>query len=266
MYTFLLVFFKQYFRLCFVSCFFVVKVYYENMKKILIWIWYIFSALIITSTVGLAIIMFAKPHVLQDIIVRMMRMVEFLGWKNYLLASWVTILESIPFINMAIPGQTFMVIIAWFVAQFNYIGIVLIVAISSIIGDSIAYYLGRKQGETILGLYGPTFWLNEDRVKKIKDAMKDHSHWAIFASKWNAYTRGILPFIAWSAHTNFWEFMLYNMLWSLAYSLVLVTLAKMFVGHYQVVAPYIRWIGLWVVWVAAIWYIYTHIRDARKTR
>lgn len=164
------------------------------------------------------------------------------------------------------PGQTFMVIIAWFVAQFNYVGIVLIVAISSIIGDGIAYYLGRKQGETILGLYGPAFWLNEDRVKKIKDTMKDHSHWAIFASKWNTYTRGILPFIAGSAHTNFWEFMMYNMLWSLAYSLVLVTLAKMFVGHYQVVAPYIRWIGLWVVWIAAIWYIYTHIRDARKTR
>lgn len=240
--------------------------YTDFMKKILIWISYIFSALVVVSSLWFILIVFFKPETLNDILAWMMNLVEILWWKNYLLAWWVGILESIPFINVAIPGQTFMIIIAWFVAQFNYIGILMVVVLSSTIWDAIAYYLGKKQWESILSFYGPSFGLTQDRVIRIKSAMKDHAHRAIFASKWNSYTRGVLPFIAWSAHTNFREFMVYNMLGSLAYGIVLVSLAKVFVWHYQVVAPYVRWVWLWVLIIAVVWYLVRYVRNAGKTR
>ncbi len=236
------------------------------MKKVLLWTWYIFTALIIISTVSLTAIIMFKPHTLQYIIGWMMHVVDFLWWKNYLLAGTIGILESIPFLNMAIPWQTFMIIIAGFVAQFNYFGILLIVTLASIIGDTIAYFWWKYHGKSLLRTYGPAFGFTESRVDSLMKTMKKHNHRTIFASKRNSYTRGVLPFIAWTGHINFWEFMLYNMLGSLAYATVLVSLAKVFVGHYQKVIPYVRWIGLGILIIAGIWYLITYIRNERKTR
>ena len=38
--------------------------------------------------------------------------------------------------------------------------------------------------------------------------------------------------------------MLYNMLGALAYGVGIVSIAKLFVGNYQVTIPYLRWIGV----------------------
>ncbi len=80
-------------------------------------------------------------------------------------------------------------------------------------------------------------------------------------SKWNAYTRGFLPFIAGALRMPFREFMLYNMLGSAVFGGVLVFLAKMFIGHYREVVPYIRWIGLGMIVAMGVWYWWKHGRQ-----
>ena len=54
--------------------------------------------------------------------------------------------------------------------------------------------------------------MNDTVIEKIEDLIGKMGHWAIFVSKWNAYTRGFLPFIAGTLHMKFREFMLYNMM------------------------------------------------------
>lgn len=143
-------------------------------------------------------------------------------------------------------------------------GILVVVACATLLGDLFAYWLGTYKGESILYWYGPAFGLTPERVKKIHTLMEKHSHRAIFASKRNNYTRGIIPFIAGSAKAPFASFMLYNIIGSIVYSVVLVTLAKVFVGHYKMVLPYMRWIGIGLVFLAAVWYFLKRRRHADK--
>ena len=67
---------------------------------------------------------------------------------------------------------------------------------------------------------------------------------AIVLSKWNGYARGIVPFIAGTSKMKRTTFMLFNIAGSVIYSATLITLARIFVGYYQQVIPYIRWIML----------------------
>ncbi len=92
----------------------------------------------------------------------------------------------------------------------------------------------------------------------------EHAHWALFASKWNSYTRWMLPFIAWSSHMKFRDFMIYNILGSIVYGIVIVVLSSLFIGNYEKVIPYVRWIGLWVITIVAIWYIIKFYKNERK--
>lgn len=205
-----------------------------------------------------------KPTLLTMTIEWLNGVIEFLWWKNYALIAGIWFLESIPFINIAFPGQTFMILISWFVAQTQPIITVLLVIIAWIVWDTVAYKVGRYKWESIMRHYWPTFWLTEEWTAKLKKMTHEHAHWALFASKWNSYTRGMLPFIAGSSHMNFREFMLYNVLWSIVYWVVIVVLSSLFIWHYEKVVPYVRWIWLAVIGIVSIWYIIKYYKNGSK--
>ena len=234
------------------------------MKKFLIWVWHFLSILLIVVSVWLTIAVIVKPTLLTMTIEWLNGVIEFLWWKNYALIAGIWFLESIPFINIALPWQTFMILIAWFVAQSNPIITVLVVVLVCILWDTVAYQLWKYKWESILHHYWPVFWLTEEWIVKLKKMTHEHAHWALFASKWNSYTRGMLPFIAGSSHMKFRDFMIYNILWSIVYGVVIVVLSSLFIGHYEKVIPYIRWIGLGVIIIVAIWYIITYYKNDRK--
>jgi membrane-associated protein len=234
------------------------------MKKILIWVWHFFSIALILISIGLTIAVLVKPELLTMTIHWLNGVIEFLWWKNYVLVGWIWIIESIPFLNIAFPGQTFMILIAWFVAQSHLILTVLIVVCAWIIWDTIAYKLWKYKWESLMRHYWPTFWLTQEWVEKLQKMTHEHAHRALFASKWNSYTRWMLPFVAGSSGMNFREFMLYNVLGSIVYGVVIVLLSRLFIWHYDKVVPYIRWIWLSVVGIVWIVYIVKYYKNERK--
>lgn len=240
--------------------------YIVHMRKVLIWLWHLLSLVIVIMTIGFALLAIIKPQIIAVAIEFVREKILFFGWKNYLLVLWLGFLESIPFINIAIPWQTLMVIISGFMAQENTILTIVCVIAASILWDLVAYYLWKYKWESILRHYGTMFGLTKERVDKLKDMTKDNAHRAIFASKWNSYTRWMLSFISGMAHMRLGEFMLYNVLWSITYSVVIVYLAKLFIGNYTKVVPYLRWIGLWIIAAGIIWYLFRQYYNARKTR
>lgn len=235
------------------------------MKKTLIAVWHIVSIIILVATIGLAIVVIIKPHILLHLIHYVGNMVQYLWWKNYLFLWLVGFAESIPFLNMAIPGQTFVIIISGFLAQLDFIGAAMTVVIISTIWDLAAFMIGAYKWSSILTHYWPTFGITDKSLGKIRGILKKMWHRAIFISKWNSYTRGMLPFIAGIGHMSKREFMVYNMLWSIVYGFVLVFLAKLFVGNTERVVPYIRRIGVGIAILATLWYFLIHKRNERKT-
>ncbi len=237
------------------SWFYCVVSYTDEMKKILIWVWHVVSVLFVVVGIGLAIAVMVKPSLLTMTIKWLDGVIAYLWWKNYLLMWWVWFLESIPFLNMAFPWQTFMILIVWFVAQTHFILSILILVFACTIWDAVAYWLWKYKGNSILRHYWPTFWLSQEYIEKLTSMTHDHAHRAIFASKWNSYTRWMIPFIAWTSRMKFIDFMIYNILWSIVYGSILVVLARLFIGHYEQVVPYIRWIWIWIIFVVVIIYL-----------
>lgn len=235
------------------------------MKKFLIWLWHFLSIALVIVSVWLAIAVMVKPIFLTNTIHWLNWIIMYLWWRNYLLMGSIWFIESVPFINLAFPGQTFMILISWFVAQVHPLTTVLVVISACIIWDTVAYRIGRYKWESILRHYWPTFWLSEKRINKLKDMAHNHGHRALFASKWNSYTRGMLPFVAGSSNMKFWDFMLYNILWSIVYGVVIVVLSMLFIGHYERVIPYIRRIGLGIVAAVGIWYLISYKKNGNKT-
>lgn len=219
-----------------------------------------FSYLLMAATFGLTVAILIKPELLAHVLEWVLKHTATLGARNYVLASGISLIESIPFLNMAVPGQTIAIMIAWYVAQYDFLWILAVVVLSSTIGDAIAYWLGRKYGDYMLAHFGPIFGLNDTMVDKIESLIGKMWHWAVFVSKWNAYTRGFLPFITGTLRMPFWEFMMYNLLGSLMFGSVLVYLAKLFIGHYREVVPYVRWIGLGLMVLMGVWYWWKHGR------
>ncbi len=238
----------------------------DYMKKFLIGLWHVVSILLVIISVGLALVLMINPGLLTVVIERLDWIISLLWWKNYLLIFTIGFLESVPFFNIAFPWQTFMVLIAWFIAKNNFAFTVLVVALAWVVWDIFAYGLWRYKWNSILRHYGPTFWLSQEWIDKLKDMVKNHWQWALFASKWNSYTRGMLPFIAGTSHTKFGVFLLYNALWAITYATVIVYLSRLFIGNYDMVVPYVRRIGLGIIGIVALWYIIKYYKNGRKVR
>jgi membrane protein DedA with SNARE-associated domain len=222
------------------------------------------SVLLVIVSLGLAITLMIKPWLLLVVVEWLDGIIAYLWWRNYLLLFAIGFWESIPFFNIAFPWQTFMVLISWFIAKNNFVFTVFIVMLAGVVGDIAAYWLGRYKWNSILRHYGPTFWLSQEWIDKLKAMIKDHGQWALFASKRNSYTRGMLPFIAGTSHVKFGVFLLYNALWAIVYASVIVYLSRLFIGNYEKVVPYVRWIWLAIIGVVVLWYVIKYYKNGRK--
>jgi hypothetical protein len=96
----------------------------QKSKKMPFTIWMIvgkmLSYALLLGTFGLTVAILIKPEYLTHILDRVLHHAETLGGWNYVLASGITLIESIPFLNMAVPGQTVVIVIAGYIAQFNF--------------------------------------------------------------------------------------------------------------------------------------------------
>lgn len=226
----------------------------------------IFTLLIITlASVSLFLLLFF-PSYLGALIEWLKDIVITLGWKNYLFAALVSLIESLPFINMAFPWIIIIVMISGFVAQTDYRGIAAVIIVFISIGDSIAYLLWSRKGEKLLAEYGSIVWLAPERLEKITSIIKKYDNLALFASKWSNYTRSIIPFFSWLSHTKRWSFTLWNALGAIIYGWVVVWLAKFFLWNYALVLPYIRIIAIVIIVWTILWYLIHYYVKKSKNR
>jgi len=115
------------------------------------------------------------------------------------------------------------------------------------LGDIVGYLLGKYRGDSFIEQFGKYFGVGKTEVQYMGRALDKYGARAIVLSKWNGYSRGIVPFIAGTSKMKPAKFMLFNVLGSVIYSVVLITLAKVFVGYYEQIIPYIRRIMLGIL-------------------
>lgn len=231
----------------------------------------LFKTLFFFLTFGLLIIAIFYPSLLGDLIMWLELIVNTLGRGNWMLSFLLGFVESVPLLGAPIPWQTALFVIGGFVAQTYFWQMIVVVAISMILGDIVGYLIGKYRWEGFIDSFGQYFGVGKTEVRYIGRALDKYGPWAIVLSKWNGYARGIIPFVAGTTKMKRGVFMLFNIIGSIFYAIVLISLAKLFVGSYELVLPYIRWIvlGLFVIVGGYFWFfkrdsLKRYLRDKEK--
>lgn len=152
--------------------------------------------------------------------------IEHLGMFGYWLVLLVSLLESLAFVGVIVPGSL-LVIAAGFLSAHGYFDIgdlIWFAAIGAILGDGISYYLGTK---------GTRFFRNENKILKLshldrgKGFFKKHGNKSVFLGRFIGPVRPIIPFVAGLSKMDKKAFIFWN-----AISAFLWATANLFLGYF----------------------------------
>lgn len=123
---------------------------------------------------------------------------DVLGQWGYAIIFFFSVIESLPLIGLAIPGGV-LVIAAGFFAKIGILHLfplIIIVSAGAFIGDTTAYFLGRRFGYGFLVRMGKYVFFKPVHFEKAKKVLQAHPRKSIFGGRLHALTRCVMPFAA----------------------------------------------------------------------
>ncbi|MBU0722546.1 bifunctional DedA family/phosphatase PAP2 family protein [Patescibacteria group bacterium] len=139
---------------------------------------------------------------------------------GYIIIFLAAIAETLPILGTLIPGQT-IIILGGFLAKieiFQLEAVMVVAAFGVVIGDLLAYYIGHKFGYTFVIRYGKYFFLNQEKYKKTKDLVSEHTGKALIVGRFSPFTRAVAAFLAGIYKINFSKFVFYSIVGGISWS------------------------------------------------
>lgn len=101
----------------------------------------------------------------------------------------------------------------------------------NVVGSSIAYWIGRSLGRSVILRFGRYVGITEERLSKAEEKFNRLKIPVILVAKFIAGIRILVPYLAGLNKMNFWAFSFYN-----ALSAIIWSTAFIVVGRYIVMA------------------------------
>jgi undecaprenyl-diphosphatase len=120
-------------------------------------------------------------------------------------------LEASTPLGVVVPGEL-AIVLGGVLAQFGRLplwAVVVAGAAGAIIGDSIGYAVGRRFGDRLLGRL-PRSFVRPDRVERAKAFVRRLGGRAVFAGRFTAVLRALVPAVAGTAGMPYRTFVIYN--------------------------------------------------------
>ena len=178
---------------------------------------------------------------------------------GYLIVLLATLTESLPVIGMAIPGHT-IVIVGGFLAKLkilNFWVVVATAAIGAIIGDLVAYLLGKKYGYEFINRYGKYFLFKQKHYEKTKELMHEHTWITLILGRFYFVTRAFAAFIAGSSEIPFSRYLICNIIGGVSLAFSAAAVGYIFGKSYEIASKYLG-LGVFIALVASIAAIITY--------
>lgn len=232
------------------------------LKKIIKILFQILNTLLIILSLTLVLIAIFKKEWFELFIEWLKIIINWLWNWNYFIVFLSACVEAFPVLWILLPGQNILLIVWGFFSHINYNNLIYVIIISSIwaiIWNYIWYILWKIYWDRFFTKYWIWFGIWKTEVKYLKKWID--KWWALWISVWKFHpiTRAFLPFIAWSMWMHSRKFMLYNAIWSIIRSTIIILLWVVFVKYYKILLEYSWTISL--VFLALIWwYIYKYKR------
>lgn len=185
---------------------------------------------------------------------------------GYWVIGIVAIAEALPLFGTIIPGHT-IVILGGFFARLGLLNIYVVMAIAAvgaIVGDVIAFFLGKKYGLSLLINWGKYFLIKEEQIIKAKAVLERHSGKAIIIGRWSPITRAFVPFLAGASGVRAKAFWIYDIIAGIIWAVVSVCAGYIFGASYMLVAHAIgRFTAMGIIIALLIIFAYHFINNRR---
>ncbi len=158
-----------------------------------------------------------------------------LGDWTYLLVGVNAFLETGAFLGFIAPGET-MVLFGGVLAGEGTIDLrtlILVTWLSAMAGDISAYVIGRRYGRDFLLRHGARVKVGEPQVAFVEGFFSRHGRATILLGRWVGVVRPLVPFLAGSSRMRFLEFLVIDIIATLAWAALLCVLGSIFWHNFE---------------------------------
>ncbi|HZR46298.1 MAG TPA: DedA family protein [Candidatus Manganitrophaceae bacterium] len=173
---------------------------------------------------------------------RLAGFIERVGHWGYLIVFLGATLEASAFLGIVVPGES-LVLIGGFLANQGVLDLgdlIVLVALGAVLGDSIGYELGRYLGRSWLLRYGRWAGLRPEHLDRVDQVFERHGGKSVFFGRFIGFLRALVPFIAGASRMRYRQFLFYNALGGILWSITFVLLGYFLGASWQVAE---KWVG-----------------------
>jgi len=129
-----------------------------------------------------------------------------------------------------LPGDSLLFASGAFAAlgSLNILGLLFLLAIAAVLGDTVNYWIGRFFGEKLVA--NPRIPINEGHIKKTEEFFQKYGGKAIILARFVPIVRTFAPFVAGAGQMTYSRFILFNVVGGISWVLI-ATLAGYFLGN-----------------------------------
>jgi membrane-associated protein len=150
------------------------------------------------------------------------RLLGLPGWLVLLVAGLVVFAEDALFVGFVLPGET-VALLAGAAAKLGHVsltGVLIVVVVAAIVGDTVGYEVGRHLGPRVLQL--PVLRTRRSRLDDAQDLLARRGGTAVFLGRWIAFFRAVMPALAGVARMPYPRFLAFNAAGGLAWGAAVV--------------------------------------------
>ena len=152
------------------------------------------------------------------------RLLDLPGWLVLLAAGLVVFVEDALFAGFVVPGET-VALLAGAAAKLGHVsltGVLAVVVVAAVFGDSVGYQIGRHVGVRVLEVR--FLARRRARIDDARDFLARRGGSAVFLGRWVAFFRAVMPFLAGTAHMRYPQFLAWNAAGGIAWGAAVVLL------------------------------------------
>ncbi len=189
----------------------------------------------------------------------------------------VTLFVMIESSGIPFPGETMLLLAAFYAAIDHQMSITLIIiaaALGAIIGDNLGFYVGHTGGKAFVERYGRYLFLKPERMKKAEEFFAKHGDKTVFLGRFIAILRAWAAFLAGVNQMHWRTFLVYNaaggIIWAIIYGLLGYYAGRLFQNNFSKVehlASIITWSLAGIIVLGVIIFVIVHYaRQRGKTQ
>jgi len=187
------------------------------------------------------------------------------GPVTYLFLFGIVFAETGLVVTPFLPGDSLLFAAGALAAlgSLHLSGLMLVLYIAAIAGDSVNYWIGQLLGQKIVDNPKITF-INQEHIDKTEEFYKKYGGKTIILARFVPIVRTFAPIVAGIASMNYRKFMIYNLVGALLWATG-VTSAGFYLGErFPIIQDYITYVVLGIIFLTMIplfWETYKAHRD-----